>query len=141
MPTIAELLAAKSTAAAPAKSGAAAQEAAAKKSLTPGLKIREADRDPEPAEKSPEVEIRSLSSTCGEAIPMTPVNAPPDVLAWDSALNAFATELCVMEDPNPEAEHVWLAVRRIDRQSEPILLYRLPLFPHPQATRRPNEPF
>jgi hypothetical protein len=77
------------------------------------------------AERAHHAELRSLSRTSGEAIPMTPANADKEVATWHEALNSFETALCVMRDPT-DSEVVWLAVRPDRNGLPPILLHRLP---------------
>lgn len=85
-------------------------------------------------------ERRNLCEPEGETLPMTPVNATPEVAAWHAAMMAFETELCLMRDPlNPE--HAWLAVRFSEQPSCPILLHKLPFYEHPRTVRPENEPF
>lgn len=134
-PTIAELLAAKSAA-----------KTAEKKPNGPGLVLRAGEPEAtsavaaSPGDPPPDLR-RSLASTYGEAIPATPKNATTADLAWHSALQGFDTELCLMQDPDPRQERGWLAVRRTDKTDEPILLFALPLYPHPKTKHLPNEPF
>lgn len=140
MPTIAEIIAAKN-AAAKGHTEAAAQPA--KKPSGPGMILR-ASEDPERAEPTPPQfgpSHRSLSTTSGEDIPMTPVGATPDVQLWHSALQAFDTTLCLVHDQDPRNERAWIAVRRPDLPNDPIFLFPLPLYPHPKPLHIPGEPF
>lgn len=134
-PTIAELLAAKK---------------AGKKPTGLGIVLRAGEPESQvaaatahQAELSPPMfdQKRSLVSTYGEAIPATPENATPADREWHSALQAFDAELCLMQDPDPRQERGWIAVRRVDKPDDPILLVALPLWPHPKTQRPENEPF
>ncbi len=131
MATIAEILAAKAAA---SKPGAAAP--AAKKPLpAPGLKI--GPDKPEGIEPTAEILPRSLSTTSGEDVPRTPLNATPQELVWHSALQALNTELCVIPDPDPRNERSWLAIRRLSDPDHPLFLFSLPAFPHPGPMPEP----
>ena len=159
MPTIAELLAAKQAkgkpAAAPRESRGAAEPpnvivgkdeawtVRRQKAASGGLKIRKGEtlEDKAPPEPPPADERRSLSTTCGEDF--APIRQPsqPDEIAWDSALQALDTELCIMPDSDPRNERAWVAIRRPDRPGEPLFLFALPMFPNPHERRDPSEPF
>lgn len=139
MPSIAEKLAAAKAAKAGAAKPTAFSATAGKKPASPGLKLRaEPEEQPTPPAEDATPRRRSLSTTSGEEMPLTPADAPRDVLAWHSALQGYESELCLMHDPDPRQERGWLAVRRADRPDEPILLFPLPLFPHPKPIR-PDE--
>ena len=79
----------------------------------------------ETAEKAHHSELRSLSETKGEAIPLTPCNASREVETWHEAMNSFESQLCVMRDPL-DSDVVWLAIRPDRDGLPPILLHRLP---------------
>jgi hypothetical protein len=82
---------------------------------------------------------RSLSLPDGQAVDMTPVGADPTVITWHAALNSFASELAITNDPVDPA-HSWIAIFP-HSGAAPILLHRLQFREHP-ATRRPeNHPF
>jgi hypothetical protein len=83
---------------------------------------------------------RSLGASEGETIDMTPLEADPCILDWHKAVNAFSTELCIMRDP-VDPERAWLAVRLDEEPLHPLLLKDLPIYEHPRAHRKPNEPF
>lgn len=93
------------------------------------------------ASKPPEEpEPRSLSMTEGEAIPLVPAAASQQEEAWHAALNAFESELCLMQDPQ-DPERAWIAVRLNGQEQWPILLKSFPFYQHPRAIRPPTEPF
>jgi hypothetical protein len=158
MPTIAEIIAAKKAAAASQPKPAAASsqptaedlelEAAINRIDPPGkrkaglvVSIKTPLQPAAIAEKAAHKEIRSLSQTSGEAIPMVPINADPEETTWHAALNAFETELCVMRDPQ-DSEVAWLAIRPYRDGMPPILLHRLPwlMWEYPHAPTD-NQPF
>lgn len=155
MPSIAEILAARSRkTAVGGPSAEAAQPAARRESIAESMVATEAiDRIDPPgkrqrpsaapvirkeapvakvAENVPQPEdpeARELGRTEGESIPLIPAEKDP-------ALQALENELCVMTDPrDPEA--CWLTVRRPGFPL--VFLFRLPLWEHPDTTG--NEPF
>jgi len=87
-----------------------------------------------------EPEPRSLSMTDGEAIPLVPTTANQQEEAWHAALNAFESELCLMQDPK-DPERAWIAVRLDGQEQWPILLKSFPFYQHPRTERPDNEPF
>lgn len=91
------------------------------------------------AEKVAHKEERSLSQLQGEAIPVLPVLADKPTMAWNEALNAFESELCLMRDP-ADSERGWLALR-MHGQALPLLLKSFSLYEHPDMNRAGNEPF
>lgn len=93
------------------------------------------------AEKAHHAELRSLSETKGEAIPLTPCNASKEAATWHEALNSFESSLCVMRDPL-DSDVVWLAIRPDRTELPPILIHRLPwiLWDYPHAPTD-NQPF
>ena len=148
--TIAEIIAAKQRAAAPTEPAAPQAdpmlEAAINRIDPPSMGKRRAGlvlsaktplQPAEVAQKAHHSELRSLSQTQGEAIPMTPANADKEVATWHAAINAFETELCLMRDPVDSARG-WLALR-LDGQEMPLLLKSFMLFDHPQTVR--SQPF
>lgn len=153
MPTIAEVIAAKKAAAAKA-AGATATHAEQADPELDGLIDRlkpvgkpkaaalvlSASTTPPPAKTPEEPAPRSLGSSDGEAIDVTPLAADPAIKNWHKAVNAFATELVVMRDPH-DSERCWLAVRLEDEPLHPLLLKDLPLYEHPMTQRKPGEPF
>jgi hypothetical protein len=94
------------------------------------------------AEKAHHSELRSLSKSQGEAIPLTPADADKEVATWHEATNSFESSLCIMRDPK-EPEVIWLAVRADREGLPPILLHRLPwgMWEHPATARPENEPY
>ena len=95
---------------------------------------------PKPAAPPEDPGPRSLSTTEGETIDMTPVSASKAEQTWHSALNAFESELCLMTDPK-DPERAWIAVRLDGQEEWPILLKSFPLYQHPRTVRPDNEPF
>lgn len=94
---------------------------------------------PEP-KKIEEAEERNLSQTMGHGIDHTPVNATQPQQMWNEALNAFASEMCIVNDPK-DPEMAWIALRLNGTEERPLLLYRLPYWEHPMTIRKDNEPF
>lgn len=92
------------------------------------------------AEKAHHKELRSLSETKGEAIPLTPCNASREIETWHEAMNSFESALCVMRDPL-DSDVVWLAIRADREGLPPILIHRLPWiiweYPHPPTEKLP----
>jgi len=153
--TIAEIIAAKKRAAAPAAPQAPQAdpvlEAAIDRIDPPSVGKRRAGlvlsaSTPLPAadvaENAHHSELRSLSKPQGEAIPLTPADADAEVATWHEATNSFESSLCIMRDPK-EPEVIWLAVRADREGLPPILLHRLPwgMWEHPATARPENEPF
>ena len=156
MQTIAEIIAAKKAAAKPtAAAPPAAQhdlelEAAINRIDPPAAGKRRAGlvlsaktplQPAEIAEKAHHKELRSLSETKGEAIPLTPCNASREVETWHEATNSFESQLCAMRDPQ-DSDVIWLAIRADRDGLPPILLNRLPwtLWDYPHAPTA-NQPF
>jgi len=83
---------------------------------------------------------RSLGATEGETIDVTPLEADECIKDWHKAVNAFATDLCIMRDP-VDPERAWLAVRLEEAPRHPLLIKDLLIFDHPLAHRNPSEPF
>lgn len=148
--TIAEIIAAKQRAAAPTEPAAPQAnpmlEAAINRIDPPSMGKRRAGlvlsaktplQPAEVAQKAHHSELRSLSQTQGEAVPVLPVTADRQTTAWHAAINAFETELCLMRDPT-DSERGWLALR-LDGQEMPLLLKSFMLFDHPQTVR--SQPF
>jgi hypothetical protein len=154
MPTIAELLAARKAAASPAKvdpptTADLELEEAINRIDPPQRGKRRAGlvlsaKTPLPpaeiAQKAHHAEMRSLSRSEGEAIPLTPCNATKEVETWHEALNSFESSLCVMRDPQ-DSDVVWLAIRPDREGLPPILIHRLPWvlwdYPHPPTDKDP----
>ena len=154
MPTIAEIIAtkkAKSSPASPVPAPSAPRESIAETAElqeainridAPGkmkkrllLKREEEPQSVLPPATPPEPELRALSRTAGEALPLTPTGADAETTAWHQAAVMIESELCLMQDPScPET--AWLALRHPSRsQLPPLLLYRLPwvLWPSPAS--------
>lgn len=83
---------------------------------------------------------RCLGASEGETIDVTPLAADQCIKDWHKAANAFSTELVIMRDP-VDPERAWLAVRLEEEPLHPLLLKDLPIYDHPRAFRKPNEPF
>lgn len=156
MPTIAEIIAAKKAKAASAAPQAAppvdAELAAAIERIDPpsvgkrrqGLVLSASTplHPADVAQKAHQAELRSLSATKGEAVPMTPTDADKEAATWHEALNSFESSLCIMRDPK-EPDVIWLAVRAEREGLPPILLHRLPwlLWEHPMTIREDQIPY
>jgi hypothetical protein len=157
MPTIAELLAARKAAAKTTKADPPARptaadleaEAAINRIDPPAAGKRRAGlvlsaKTPLPpaeiAQKAHHAEMRSLSRSEGEAIPLTPCNADKEVETWHEAMNSFESALCVMRDPQ-DGDVVWLAIRPDRAGLPPILIHRLPWvlwdYPHAPTDKAP----
>ena len=154
MPTIAEIIAARKAAASPAKvdpptTADLELEEAINRIDPPAAGKRRAGlvlsaKTPQPpaeiAQKAHYAEMRSLSRSEGEAIPLTPCNATREVETWHEAMNAFESSLCVMRDPQ-DSDVVWLAIRPDRAGLPPILIHRLPWvlwdYPHPPTDKDP----
>ena len=154
MPTIAEIIAAKkAAAAAPAPASPAVHhdpmlEAAINRIDPLGkrraglvLTAKTPLQPAEVAQKAHHKELRSLSETKGEAIPLTPCNASREVETWHAAMNSFESALCAMRDPL-DSDVIWLAIRPDREGLPPILIHRLPwtLWDYPHAATD-NQPF
>ena len=156
MPTIAEIIAQKKAAAAPLAPAPPAihhdpmLEAAINRIDPPAAGKRRAGlvlsaktplQPAEVAEKAHHAELRRLSETRGEAVPLTPCNASREVETWHDAMNSFESQLCVMRDPQ-DSDVVWLAIRADREGLPPILIHRLPwtLWDYPHAPTD-NQPF
>jgi len=155
MPTIAEIIAAKKAAAKPPAAAPTAAhhdpmlEAAINRIDPPSAGKRRAGlvltaktplQPAEIAQKAHHAELRSLSRSEGEAIPLTPRNADKEVETWHEATNAFESQLCVMRDP-ADSDVAWLAIRPDRAGLPPILIHRLPWvlwnYPHPPTDEKP----
>jgi len=69
----------------------------------------------------------------GERVPMDypPQNCTEEEQKWFSSLHSFETDLCIVIDP--DSQHAWLAVKRSNHDSAPLLLHRFPLLNRPQS--------
>ena len=166
MPTIAELIAAKNAAKLnppPPPVAAVAPPAAKRESMAETMDLREAiDRIDAPGKRRPSpglVLTRSPSPSTDELAPPTPVIAEPRALgarvgealtvagptpqamAWDEVLNRWETDLVIMADPEPGSESAWLALRPMTGGGLPVMLHRLPFWPHPARRMTEDEPF
>jgi len=104
------------------------------------LVLNNAPLPPDPKPIVPE-EPRALAARVGEALTVLPDQASTEVLAWDEIKHAFATDLVIMSDPQPGAEHAWIALKPAVGGLRPILIHKLPFWPHPEAVNLPGEPF
>jgi hypothetical protein len=97
---------------------------------------------PAPEKKKIEavVDERSLSQVMGEGIDHTPTKATLTQEAWNQALNAFASEMCIVSDPK-DPEMAWIGLRISGSEERPLLLYQLPYWEHPLTIRQSNQPF
>ena len=74
------------------------------------------------------------------AIPV-PVLPTAQQTAWDAVLHRWETDLVIMQDPEPDSEAAWIALKPATGGGLPVMLHRLPYWPHPERKQRPNEPF
>lgn len=124
MPTIAEIIAAKKAAAASPPVG---KPKPAGIILSQELPPQHQNGEPRGQKPPISEELRSLSEPRGQGIDMTPAEASPMTAMWHQAMNAFQTELCIMQDPE-RPDQAWIAVRMTGHP--PILLHCLPLWGH-----------
>lgn len=89
----------------------------------------------------PDDEPRALGARVGQALTVVPDEAPPQSVAWDAILNRWETDLVIMADPEPGSEAAWLALKPGTGGGLPVLLHKLPFWPHPQRKQPPDEPF
>ena len=170
MPTIAEIIAAKKAGAtaAPAKPAPIATTAAPKESLAEKLEAKAAIDRIDPPGKSerataarksagiilskdlpekpdmtpaPDDEPRALGARVGQALTVMPDEAPPQSVAWDAILNRWETDLVIMADPEPGSEAAWIALKPGTGGGLPVMLHKLPFWPHPQRQQKEGEPF
>ena len=161
MPTIAEIIAARNQkAAAPAQAAKPAEKPAApRECIAQQVELTEAinridapgkskpkslilDSKPIPQElppKPPE-DPRMLGARVGEALTVLPDQPTAEQAAWDEAQNSFMTDLVIMADPNPDSEHAWIALKPALGNLRPILLHKLPFWPHPERKLSPSAP-
>jgi hypothetical protein len=85
-------------------------------------------------------EERSLAVSSGQGIDMTPVNPTVEESIWNQALNSFASELSITNDP-ADPTHAWIAIFPHGLNTTPILLHRLQYREHPLTQRPANQPF
>jgi hypothetical protein len=98
------------------------------------------DFTPAPAPAVDYYEERSLSVPHGQAVDMTPVGAMPATATWHQALNSFASELVITNDPE-DPEQAWIAIQPKSLVAPLILLHRIQYIEHPQTKRPDNHPF
>jgi len=162
MPTIAEIIAARAAGKNPATGTPVpvAPAAKPKHSLAEQVELTEAinridppgkrkggslvlNNAPLPPEPKPEVpaEPRALGARIGEAINILPENPTAQATAWDAVLHRWETDLIIMADPEPGSESAWVALKTGTGGGLPILLHKLPFWPHPERKHLPGEPF
>jgi len=122
-----------------------AAKAAVKKAAVPGkpqsLVLSASSKKEQQKAPAPDYyEQRSLSATDGQAVDHTPINAQQAMTTWHEALNSFASELAITNDPK-DPSHSWLAIFPSGLNAPPILLHRLQFIEHPQTIRLANHPF
>jgi len=83
---------------------------------------------------------RSLGVSSGQGIDMTPVNPTVEESIWNQALNSFASELSITNDP-ADPTHAWISIFPHGLNTTPILLLRLQYREHPLTQRPANQPF
>ena len=83
---------------------------------------------------------RSLGVSSGQGIDMTPVNPTVEESMWNQALNSFASELSITNDPS-DPTHAWISIFPHGLNTTPILLHRLQYREHPLTKRPSNHPF
>lgn len=134
MPTIAEMLAAKSAVREETKAADTDTKEAIDRIDPPGKRARSGGivltstppaPQPPPTPKADEDPRRSLTVPTGQDIPVTPVGADPETATWHEAMQAFESELCLVRHPS-EPEQAWLAVKPDRPGLAPILIHRLP---------------
>jgi hypothetical protein len=124
----------------------AAKQVAKEKALaapTPGKSrgLVLSTRRPEPALPSLAFhDERSLGVSSGQGIDMTPVNPTVEESIWNQALNSFASELSITNDP-ADPTHAWISIFPHGLNTTPILLHRLQYREHPLTQRPANQPF
>ena len=105
-----------------------------------GLVISASQPDPTPAPAPDYHDERSLSVPQGQAVDMTPVDALLATATWHQALNSFASELVITNDPE-DPEQAWIAIQPKGLVAPLILLHRIQYIEHPQTKRPDNHPF
>jgi hypothetical protein len=124
----------------------AAKQVAKEKALaapTPGKSrgLVLSTRRPEPALPSLAFhDERSLGVSSGQGIDMTPVNPTVEESIWNQALNSFASELSITNDP-ADPTHAWISIFPHGLNTTPILVHRLQYREHPLTQRPANQPF
>jgi len=162
MPTIAEIIAARAAGKNPATAPPAPAESKPQPKHSPAeqvelteainridppgkrkggsLVLNNAPLPPEPKPIVPE-EPRALGARVGESLTVLPDAASAEVLAWDEIKHAFTTDLVIMSDPVPGAEHAWIALKPASLGLRPILIHKLPFWIHPETIKAPGDPF
>ena len=88
-----------------------------------------------------EGEAPLVREAVGEALTVLPETAEPVAQAWDAVLNRWETDLIIMADPEPGSESAWLALKPATGNGLPIMLHKLPFWPHPQRKTANGDPF
>jgi hypothetical protein len=83
---------------------------------------------------------RSLSVPSGQTVDVTPLEASLETITWHQAMNSFASNLAITNDPE-DPTHSWIAVFPEGVKSLPILLHKLEFREHPLTRRLENQPF
>lgn len=96
---------------------------------------------PEPPREAAPYEPRALGARVGEAINIVPETPTAQQTAWDAVLHRWETDLVIMADPEPGSEAAWIALKPATGGGLPVMLHRLPYWPHPERKQRQNEPF
>lgn len=105
-----------------------------------GLVLSTSNPDPAPQPAVDYYEERTLSVPQGQAVDMTPVGALPATATWHQALNSFASEMVITNDPE-DPEQAWIAIKPKGLVAPLILLHRIQYIEHPQTKRPENHPF
>lgn len=86
-------------------------------------------------------EPRALGARVGEALTVVPDEPTPQGVAWDAILNRWETDLVIMADPAPGSEAAWIALKPGTGGGLPVMLHKLPFWPHPQRQQTEDEPY
>ena len=98
------------------------------------------DSKPTPPPAIP-AEPRMMGARVGETLNVMPENPTAQATAWDAVLNRWETDLIIMADPEPGSESAWLALKPGTGGGLPVLLHKLPFWPHPARKHLDNGPF
>jgi hypothetical protein len=108
-----------------------------------GSLVLSAKTEPVPVEPKTEAptEPRMIGARVGEALNVLPECPTIQAKAWDAVLNRWETDLIIMADPEPGSESAWLALKPATGGGLPVLLHKLPFWPHPQRVITEKEPY